>query len=403
MTSSFPSILNLTEEHILSFFNNEGNTKLLFHDFRRASEIANLIQDIGNYSGYNTMAIETEIAKLSSWFYAIGKLKNYKSPYSDSIIQAEKFLRSNNYDEDKVIKVRKCIQSLQDIQVNTVESKLLHDAFLAYWTTSNNFRLAPLLRLEEELILGQKYTHEEWEQKLLDKQLQTHFYTSYGQLVFTPILNQNIIDQKKKVDNIILKKKGKKVIEEGVLRKYQGIEDKIPVRGTQTFFRSVYRNHINLSAIADNKANMMTGINAILISLFLSLLTYGALFSRIPMILMPIAVFVLSALVSLYFSVSAATPRVTKLNKNEKDLMKARKNIAFFGNFSNLTIDQFEEAMDAMLRNDELLYGNMSRDLYYLGKALNIKYKLLRISYIVFLAGFISSVLIFSVIAAFYF
>ena len=37
-------------------------------------------------------------------------------------------------------------------------------------------------------------------------------------------------------------------------RPFQGIERKVPLRAIQSFFRSNYRNHINLSAIADNKA-----------------------------------------------------------------------------------------------------------------------------------------------------
>ncbi len=403
MTTQLPHIIKQVEEYILDIFNDNGNTKLLFHDYRRAAEVCNLIQDIGHYSGFNQNSAETQIAKISAWFYAAGLLRQFDNPITIGKNMAARFLREKNFSEEGVKRVMACIESFRaDTPNETVESQLLHDASLAYWATSNNFRLAPLKRLEEELVSDKKYTQEEWEQNHLDSLLQSRFYTPYGQMVFSPILNQNIIDQKKRTDSILLKKKNKKGTEDNLFRKFQGLEPKYPMRGAQTFFRSVYRNHINLSAIADNKANMMTGINAILISVVLSVVTYGRLIFEKPQTVMPITIFVLTALVSLIFSVAAASPRVTKVNKNVTDAVKSRKNIAFFGNFSHMQLEEFEEAMDAMLRNDELLYGNMSRDLYFLGKALDKKYKLLRISYHVFLGGFVISVLIFSYIALAY-
>src|SRR5690606_11935946 len=48
-------------------------------------------------------------------------------------------------------------------------------------------------------------------------------------------------------------------------------------RGVETMYRTAYRTHVNLSAIADNKANIMLSINAIIISIIVSTLvpTFG--------------------------------------------------------------------------------------------------------------------------------
>ena len=43
-------------------------------------------------------------------------------------------------------------------------------------------------------------------------------------------------------------------------------------RGVETMYRTTYRTHVNLSSIADNKANIMLSINAIVISIVLSTL-----------------------------------------------------------------------------------------------------------------------------------
>jgi hypothetical protein len=83
------------------------------------------------------------------------------------------------------------------------------------------------------------------------------------------------------------------------------------------------------------------------------------------------------------------------LKNADKEL--AQKNIAFFGNFVSLDLDRYEEVLDAALRDGELLYGNMARDLYYLGKVLDRKYRYLTTSYNIFMIGFISAVSVFLV------
>jgi len=103
----------------------------------------------------------------------------------------------------------------------------------------------------------------------------------------------------------------------------------------------------------------------------------------------------MTGLASLIFAVLSARPKVTNVNENLQSLEERKKNIVFFGNFVNLKLDQYEEAMDAMFRDSELLYGNLTRDLYYLGKVLEKKYRYLTISYNIFMLGFAATVITF--------
>jgi hypothetical protein len=52
----------------------------------------------------------------------------------------------------------------------------------------------------------------------------------------------------------------------------------------------------------------------------------------------------------------------------------------------------FEIQMKELMKSQDLLYGNMIRDLYFLGIVLNKKYKLLRYSYLAFMVGLILTV-----------
>ena len=45
-----------------------------------------------------------------------------------------------------------------------------------------------------------------------------------------------------------------------------------PTRGIETMFRTTSKNHMELSAIADNKANIMISINSIILSVMVSVL-----------------------------------------------------------------------------------------------------------------------------------
>ena len=54
--------------------------------------------------------------------------------------------------------------------------------------------------------------------------------------------------------------------------------------------------------------------------------------------------------------------------------------------------------MRALFRDDDALFQAMNRDMYYLGKVLDRKYKLLRLAYNLFLAGFIGAVISFLVV-----
>ncbi|MBX2927165.1 MAG: hypothetical protein KF852_04960 [Saprospiraceae bacterium] len=178
---------------------------------------------------------------------------------------------------------------------------------------------------------------------------------------------------------------------------FYGIERKIPRRGIQSFFRTNYRNHINLSAIADNKANIMISVNSILISVLITILSYRNIAETNPKVLLPVILFLVSGLCSLIFAVLAARPKVTRLHSGAQIPDLSKSNLVFFGNFVSLPLEDYEEAMGRLFRDGELLYGNMVRDMYYLGKVLDKKYRYLTVSYTLFMVGFIASVLLFIV------
>ena len=81
--------------------------------------------------------------------------------------------------------------------------------------------------------------------------------------------------------------------------------------------------------------------------------------------------------------------------------MNKKVNLLFFGNFHKMELNEFEWAMEEMMKDRDYLYGSLTKDLYFLGLVLNRKYSLLRSTYTVFMIGIIISVIAFTI--AFYF
>ena len=383
--------------YVLDFFNQHGKSGLTYHNYQHTVNIVSLIDKIGNSDeGVKPYSKEViEIAQLAAWFYNLGFLKNYDQAKEQSIEFASSFLESNQFSSDRIERVVNCINVTKtgDSPI-TDEQMLFSDALNAFQNCEVFLEQSPLLRLEWELVQNRYLSNFDWNQIQLQYLLQTRFYTPYAKINFEPIVAQNILLQKTKVEKNKLTGTAS-VEEDGTLRKFQGLERKLPSSAIQTFFRTNYRNHINLSMIADNKANIMISVNAILISVLISLLTYKNITETNPMVLMPVIIFLVINMISLVFAVLSIRPKVTSLNNETTSPEIVKQNIIFFGNFVNLELEKYEEAVDAMFRDGELLYGNMVRDLYFLGKVLDKKYRYLTIAYNTFMVGFVTTVITF--------
>jgi hypothetical protein len=170
---------------------------------------------------------------------------------------------------------------------------------------------------------------------------------------------------------------------------YKELGGKNNARAIQTFFRNSYRSHNSLSALADRKANIMVRLNSLLISLLL--VFFSEIVERNVTAMAAAGILLLTCLVSLVFAALAARPDVTQ--QPIKDSPKAaRQSIFFFGNFIQLEMPRYEEIMSEVLGQTPMIYRNMVRDLYYLGKVLDKKFKQLKLSYNIFILGFLLAV-----------
>lgn len=169
-------------------------------------------------------------------------------------------------------------------------------------------------------------------------------------------------------------------------------------RGVETIFRTSYTSHVELTSVADRKANILISVNGIIASVLLA--TVVPRIVGDTWLLLGTGTMLLTCIITLSVSMLAALPRVSRRNISVREVRRSTAQPLFFGHFVNMSRAEYEDAMLDVLHNRDLLYRNMIRDLHGMGAVLEKKYRLLRAAYLTFLTGMVLSVL-FSVPALF--
>jgi len=173
-----------------------------------------------------------------------------------------------------------------------------------------------------------------------------------------------------------------------------------PTRGIETMFRTTSKNHLELSAMADNKANIMISINSIMLSIIISVLIRKL--EEYPHFIIPTLIMTVVSLVTIVLSILATRPNISKGKFTKSDIMNKKTNLLFFGNFHSMSLEEYEWGMTQLMKDSNYLYGSMIKDIYFLGGVLGKKYKKLRIAYTIFMYGFVIAVLSFIIAEIFF-
>jgi len=170
-------------------------------------------------------------------------------------------------------------------------------------------------------------------------------------------------------------------------------------RGVETMYRTTYRTHTNLSSMADSKANIMLSVNAIVLSILVSNLLPKLVDGFSVKLFVPVVLISATCLGSMVFATLSTRPKITEGTVTREAIKQRKANLLFFGNFYNMSLDDFQWGVNEMLSDPDFLYSTMSRDLFFLGIVLAKKYRYLIICYNIFMYGLIISMLAFVVVS----
>jgi hypothetical protein len=360
----------------------------LFHNYEHTAEVVNAAKKLAKLANLED---EQEFVLLAAaTFHDVGYVEGHKNHEAHSARIAETFLKEKEVDQRLIKKISKLILSSgEDIPPQTDVEKIFHDAGWSFLGRKRFFRRGQLLEMEMEQIKEKNISKKKWNRYLLDLQMNTSFLTPYALEAFGNRKNKNTAKQQEALADS--RKKS--------IRKKTG---KNFGRGIDTLYRITLRNHINLSSIADGKANMIISINTLVLSIMLTAGTAGLSIESVSLsknlnLIIPILLLMLSSLAAIIFAVLSAIPKVSGAPQEfEKGSLDARKvNLLFFGNFLRLGKEDYVTHLRELKKDQELLYDDLARDLYNLGVVLQKKYQLLTVAYRVFIGGLVLSVIAF--------
>ena len=370
-----------------------------YHSLDHTREVVAAAMEIGEQTGLNHDDMELVI--VAAWFHDIGYECGFKNHEEESARMMRSKLEELGEPEVKIGKIERIIQATQMPQSPEDElAKVMCDSDLYHLSTDIFPKRSEQLRQELIQVCDQQLSIEDWKRQNLNFLESHHYFTEYGKEVLEARKRQNLKALKgdKKKD-----KSGRKDLKKQVKKLKLKIEqDKIkkPDRGIETMFRITSKNHLTLSAMADNKANIMISINSIILSILVSVLFRK--FEDYPHLIIPGAILTIVCLTTIVFAVLATRPNVSTGKFTKEDILDRKTNLLFFGNFHNMELENYMWGMQEMMKDSEFLYGSMIKDIYFLGIVLGKKYRMLRKSYNVFMFGFIAAIISFLIAMVFF-
>ncbi|SMD34497.1 Predicted metal-dependent phosphohydrolase, HD superfamily [Reichenbachiella faecimaris] len=396
------SVLAQVEEYVSSSLKKELPEHFLYHDLAHTQEVVKAVKLIAKGEGLNDEDLET--LAIAAWFHDLGHIRDCDCHERKSAEIAQTFLEKKDFSKERIAQVEGCIMATMMPQrpLNLMQS-ILCDADLYHLSTDQFEPRSNLLRKEWEEIKEEEFKDSSWRKINVDFLGGHTYFTEYARKNFETGKQKNLLKLKEQIS------KGKKIRNAELKKKVASLEKKLekaaakenkPTRGIETMFRTTSKNHLDLSAMADNKANIMISINSIILSIIISVLIRKL--EEYPHFIIPTLIMTVVCLVTIVLSILATRPNISKGKFTQSDIMNKRTNLLFFGNFHQMSLEEYEWGMNELMNDSNYLYGSLIKDIYYLGAVLGKKYKRLRVAYTVFMFGFVIAVLSFIVAEVFF-
>lgn len=407
------AVLDQIEKYIIRYFEENMPQKYVYHDFQHTQNVVDAIQELA--TPYKLTEKEMKLLTIAAWFHDTGYVEGSAGHEERSCKNATSYLKEKSFSAEDIKIVCECIMATKLPQdPDNLLEKIICDADLSHLGKRNYWDRCGRVRQELSMMKGNMMSEQEWVDFELNFIENHEYHTAVAKELYEKRKQKHIrllLKQKIRLQPTdgqpedaadVFGRKSKKIRKHSteVATKLMNDED-VEIkdvrlgRGVETMYRTTYRTHVNLSSIADNKANIMLSINAIIISITISTLVPS--FDTNPKLILPTAVLLLVCLVAIIFATLSTRPKITEGKFTREDIEQKKSNLLFFGNFYNMKLEDFNWGMNEMIMDEDFLYSTMTRDLYFLGKVLAKKYKYLSICYNIFMYGLIIAVITFGV------
>jgi len=381
-----------TEQYVTGLFNDNPKPGLIFHNLAHTQTVVERTKEIAGH--YYLSEKDMLTVFVAAWFHDTGYLFADPAHHEEKSVELmTAFMKTLPADEETVDKIATCILATHPPRKHdNLLQQILCDAD-TYHLGTKEFKDTNKRVWEEFAHEGTALSENEWAAKTIDMLNVHQFYTKYC---------KDHLEKGKKKN---MKKLQKKLEQEDnaadALSLSNITKDKTGLmsKGIQTMLRMTSGNHLRLSDMADHKANILISVNAIIISVMLSILLRKL--EEVPYLIIPTIIFLAVAVTTIVISIIATRPKVGGGLFTKQDIMDKKTNLLFFGNFHKASYEEYDSAMREMMQDTDYLYGSLIKDIYTLGTVLGRKYRLVRLAYNIFMVGIIISVVAFAL--AFFF
>ena len=399
---NYSQLLEDVKDEVTESFQNSESKNLPYHNFSHTSFVVSKAVEIARH--YELNERDLFIVEAAAWFHDWGYLNGTRHDHElRSAVIAETFLLTKDVDVATILQIRNCILATRiPQQPHNLLEQIVCDADLFHLGSDNFNAFNKKMKKESELHSGKKMSKDKWRSGTLNLLVSHQYHTDYAKKLLDKTKQENLNSMKHKVTD---GKPGETIMEKPAStltnitpdkpadKNKEKEKEKRPDRGIETMFRITSNNHQRLSDMADNKAHIMITTTSIILSILLSILIRKLEDNHY--LIIPVILLLAVCVVTMVFSILATRPALPPGRFSRQDIAEKKTNLLFFGNFYNMSYEEYNEGMEAMMNDRDFLYGSLTRDVYSQGIVLGRKYRLLRMGYNVFMYGIICSVLAF--------
>jgi hypothetical protein len=370
-------ILQLAQDYVKNLFDKKVDDRYTYHSYQHSINVLKAAERLGIEANLDDESILQ--LQLAALFHDSGFTDGPVNHERRGAAIARKFLETHDVDEEDINQVCRLVKATEKGWLPNDElEEIIRDADLS--------NLAEPLYLIESQAL-----RDEWaflsDEEMDDKTWHTMNYDFIKNHEYHSEAAQNLYNKAKKKNLKSVKKKLKELDVPALSISTS--------KSAQTQFKTALRNHIDLSSIADNKANIMLSVNALIITVALPVIANMAGENRV--LIAPAVLLLIVCVTSMIYATLATRPIKMSGYSTLEDIKAKKSNLFFFGNFYKMPFDEYAEGINLVLADEKNLDNSITRDLFFLGKSLGAKYNRLRLCYSIFMYGIIVVVLAFCI------
>ena len=271
-------LLQDVEAHVERYIQDKVAPEFVYHNFQHTCAVVDAARELADY--YDVSKPEKLAIILAAWFHDTGYADGWQGHEERGVENATTWLHGQGVDDPELIKMvagairaTKMPQEPKNfVEQIVADADLSHLGELSYWDRCGRVRQE--FSLTRDLLMSDQ----EWIDFELGFMLNHEYHTEAARQLFGERKSKHVAQLYKRKKALYpdptpsnleeleaAKGKKKKLKKLKKAKAEKGTEFK-PGRGVETMYRATYRTHVNLSSIADNKANIMLSVNAIVLS-----------------------------------------------------------------------------------------------------------------------------------------